>query len=106
MQKITIIGNICRDNETREIAGKTYNTISVAVDNGKDKDATFYRVNARTFGNNGIARFLVKGAKVAAVGKPAYEVYNNKPQVTVWADDLEMVKFAPDDLPEDDNSAY
>lgn len=99
MQKITLIGNISRDNEIRAIAGKDYNCFNIACDNGKDKEATFYRIQARTFGQNGIARFLVKGAKVAVVGRPTYDVYNDKAQVTVWADDVEMVKFAADDLP-------
>lgn len=95
MQKIIISGNIARDNEVRTIGNAQYNCFSVATDNGKDKDATFYRINARVFGDNKRAAYLRKGGAVAVIGRPAYEVYEGKMQITVWADDFEITKFPP-----------
>lgn len=102
MQKITIIGNLTHDPETRSTPnGVTVCSFTVAVDR-KFKDQSgerttdFFRVNAwRQLGDT-CARFLSKGKKVAVVGELQARTYEAKDGTTrmsldVQADEVEFL---------------
>lgn len=102
MQKITIIGNLTHDPETRSTPnGVTVCSFTVAVDR-KFKDQSgervtdFFRVNAwRQLGDT-CARWLSKGKKVAVVGELQARLYEAKDGKTrlsldVQADEVEFL---------------
>lgn len=102
MQKITIIGNLTHDPETRSTTnGVTVCSFTVAVDR-KFKDQSgervtdFFRVNAwRQLGDT-CARYLSKGKKVAIVGELQARLYEAKDGTTrmsldVQADECEFL---------------
>ena len=91
MFNATICGNLARDCESRQINGKEYTCFSVAVESGKDS-TTWVRVNY--YGTGKVRELLRKGAKVLCTGRLAIGVYESKPDVTLWADNVEIVKYA------------
>ena len=93
----TISGNVGRNAEMRTINGKDVMTFSVAVESrrGKDAETTWVRVNYYNGGK--LAQYVVKGAKVVVCGRLQVGVYNDKPDVTLWADNVEILKYADRD---------
>ena len=99
MNKITVIGNLTKDPETRTTPnGNTVCTFTVAVNRKKvsEPQTDFFRVNA--WGKLGelCARFLGKGRKVAVVGELQARTYDNKDGKTmlsldVVADEVEFL---------------
>ena len=98
MNKITIIGNLTKDPETRTTPnGNTVCTFTVAVNRKKASEPTtdFFRVNA--WGKLGelCARFLGKGRKVAVVGELQARTYESNGQtrlsLDVVADEVEFL---------------
>ena len=78
MNQLTIIGNLTRDPETREVkSGDNVTTFTVAV-NRNQEDADFFRVSV--WGNMGdnCAKYLEKGKKVAVVGSVSAHAYEDK----------------------------
>lgn len=82
MNRLTIIGNVCREPELRSTPnGSQVCTFSVAVNDrfkrkdGQENPATFFRVSAwNTMGEN-CSKFLRKGSKVAVVGNVSAHAY-------------------------------
>lgn len=104
METLRISGNISRDAEIRTISQKDYYSFGIACDRGKDK-TNFYKVNLRKYGDKDLCQYLKKGAIVDVEGDPSYEVYNDKPQVTVWVTKFSILQFPKkDDLPGDDEN--
>ena len=99
MNKITVIGNLTKDPETRTTPnGNTVCTFTVAVNRKKvsEPQTDFFRVNA--WGKLGelCGRFLNKGRKVAVVGELQARTYDNKDGKTmlsldVVADEVEFL---------------
>jgi len=102
MNKLTIIGNLTHDPETRSTPnGVTVCSFTVAVDR-KFKDQSgerttdFFRINAwRQLGDT-CARFLSKGKKVAVIGELQARTYEAKDGTTrmsldVQADEIEFL---------------
>ena len=99
MNRITLIGNLTKDPETRTTPnGNTVCTFTVAVNRKKvsEPQTDFFRVNA--WGKLGelCARFLGKGRKVAVVGELQARTYDNKDGKTmlslnVVADEVEFL---------------
>ena len=115
MNKITVIGNLTKDPETRTTPnGNTVCTFTVAVNRKKvsEPQTDFFRVNA--WGKLGelCARFLCKGRKVAVVGELQARTYDNKDGKTmlsldVVADEVEFLspkEDAPKPKREKENS--
>jgi len=107
MLQITIIGNIGKDAEIKEIGGKNYVKFSVAHSEGKDKPTTW--VTALVFANNPekLSGLFRKGAVVFVQGRLTTSVYEGKVQLSVWADQFKICKYAEkavDDLPSDDDA--
>ncbi len=104
MNKLTIIGNLVRDPETRTIStGDTVCSFTVAVNrrrksqNANQPEADFFRVSAwRQLGEN-CQRYLAKGRKVCVIGSVSVSTYEAKDgsgtrfNMEVSADDVEFL---------------
>lgn len=98
MNRLTIIGNLTRDPETRATAtGKTVCAFTVAVNRrGKDQGADYFRVSAWDKLGENCQRFLAKGRKVAVVGAVSVSTYDGQDGKTranleVVAQDVEFL---------------
>ena len=99
MNRITLIGNLTKDPETRTTPnGNTVCAFTIAVNRKKvsEPQTDFFRINA--WGKLGelCARFLGKGRKVAVVGELQARTYDNKDGKTmlsldVVADEVEFL---------------
>lgn len=97
MNKIFIIGNLCKDPESRSLpTGVNLCTFTVAVNGRKEDDVQFFRVTAwRQLAEN-CQRFLSKGRKVAVLGSISLNTYTKKDGATgasleVNADQVEFL---------------
>lgn len=101
MNKLTIIGNLTGDPESRTTSGGVnVTTFTVAVNRRNKKDgqseADFFRVSAwRQLGENCL-KFLAKGRKVAVVGPVSVHTYtgndgNTRASLEVNADEVEFL---------------
>ena len=98
MNRLTIIGNLTKDPETRTTPnGNTVCSFTVAVNRKKTSEpqTDFFRVNA--WGKLGelCGRFLGKGRKVAVVGELQARTYESNGQtrlsLDVVADEVEFL---------------
>lgn len=79
MQIAHIAGNVGKDATMRTLQnGDKVLSFSVAVDNGKDKDSTWY--DCSLFGKRGEAleRYITKGSKVTVMGRLSVRVHEGK----------------------------
>lgn len=101
MNKITLIGNLTHDPETRSTSsGVTVTTFTIAVNRrfaqGGEKVTDFFRINAwRQLGET-CSRYLSKGRKVAVIGELQARTYEAKDGTTrmsldVSADEVEFL---------------
>lgn len=102
MNKLTIIGNLTRDPETRTVSsGSTVCSFTVAVNrrkttNNQQPDADFFRVSAWNKLGDICQRYLAKGRKVAVVGPVSVSSYDGKDgekrfSLDVTAEDVEFL---------------
>lgn len=102
MNKLTIIGNLTKDPETRTTqSGSTVCSFTVAVNrrksqNGNQPEADFFRVNAWNQLGENCQQFLSKGRKVAVVGRVSVSTYQGSDGTTrasmdVMAEDVEFL---------------
>ena len=110
MHKLTIIGNLTRDPESRTTStGVNVCSFTVAVNrrrtsqNANQPEADFFRVTAwRQLGEN-CQKFLAKGRKVAVVGSVSVSSYEAKDgsgtrfTMEVNAEDVEFLSSRQDD---------
>lgn len=110
MNKLTIIGNLTRDPETRTTStGINVCSFTVAVNrrrtsqNANQPEADFFRVSAwRQLGEN-CQRYLAKGRKVCVMGPVSVSSYEAKDgsgtrfSLDVTADDVEFLSSRQDD---------
>ena len=110
MNKLTIIGNLTRDPETRTTSsGINVCSFTVAVNrrrssqNANQPEADFFRVSAwRQLGEN-CQKYLAKGRKVAVVGAVSVSSYEAKDgsgtrfSLDVTADDVEFLSSRNED---------
>ncbi|MBO4550035.1 MAG: single-stranded DNA-binding protein [Bacteroidaceae bacterium] len=103
MNQLQIIGNLTRDVElTQSQQGDQFMRFTVAVNSGKNQDAMFIGVVQKLYPNqqNGLLPYLLKGQKVFAQGRMTASVYQSKqdnqfkPDITLWADKIELVGSA------------
>lgn len=101
MNKLTVIGSLTRDPETRVTqTGLNVTTFSLAVNRKKKQegqpDADFFRVTAwRQLGEN-CAKYLTKGRKVCVIGPVSISTYTGndgktRAQMEVTAEDVEFL---------------
>lgn len=99
MNKLTIIGNLTRDPETRVTAGgKNVCTFTVAVNRrvAKSEETDFFRVSAWEKTADLCQRYLSKGRKVAVVGPVSLNSYTanngeNRANLEVYAETVEFL---------------
>ncbi len=101
MNKLTIIGNLTRDPETRTVSsGSSVCSFTVAVNRRRSADgqpdADFFRVSAWNKLGDVCQRYLAKGRKVAVVGSVSASSYEAKDGSTrfsldVYAEDVEFL---------------
>lgn len=101
MNKITIIGNLTRDPESRTTQnGKQVCSFTVAVNRPRhaegQPDVDFFRVNAWNALADNCARYLVKGKKVCVVGPVSVSTYTTqngetRASMDVKADEVEFL---------------
>lgn len=105
MNKLTIIGNLTRDPESRTTQnGKNVCTFTVAVNRRSGNEADFFRVNAWGKLGEHCQRYLAKGRKVAVEGSVSVNSYTaqngeNRASLEVSARDVEFLS------PRDDAAA-
>ena len=120
MNRLTIIGNLTRDPDLRQVQGRegpiTVCDFTVAVNrrnsgsNGQN-EADFFRVTAwRGLGDN-CAKYLAKGRKAAVVGSVSCRTYTGNDGVTrasleVNADEVEFLSPRQDGAQPAGASAY
>lgn len=79
MNRVTIIGNLTRDPETRTTAtGKTVCQFTVAVNRRNKKDVDFFRCYAWEQLGEICAKYLHKGGKAAVVGSVSLSTYQSQ----------------------------
>ena len=105
MNRLIIIGNLCRDPELRTTqSGISVCSFTVAVNRRRTQqnqqpEADFFRVSAwRELGEN-CAKWLIKGKKVAVVGPVSVSTYQGQDGKTyasleVQANDVEFLSPA------------
>ena len=108
MNKLTIIGNLTRDPESRTTAtGSTVCSFTVAVNrrrsqNSNQPEADFFRVSAWNQLGENCQRYLAKGRKVYVSGPLTARTYQANDGTTrvsleVQADDVEFLSSRNDD---------
>ena len=109
MNKLTIIGNLTRDPESRTTAsGSTVCSFTVAVNrrrssqNSNQPDADFFRVSAWNQLGENCQRYLAKGRKVCVIGRVSVSTYQGNDGTTrasldVMADEVEFLSSRQDD---------
>lgn len=98
MQKLIIAGNVGKDAELRRTqGGDAILNFSLAVDNGKDKPATWY--DASIWGKRGesLEAHIKKGNKLTLIGKPTVRVHEGKAYLGIMVDDLTFMGGAKGD---------
>lgn len=88
MQKLIIAGTVQRVQELKKVGDDYVLNFSVQVSNGKDKDgswrdSTFY--DAALWGRRAeaVSKFLTKGMKIAAEGRPGARAHDGKAYQTI-----------------------
>lgn len=91
MFKAIIIGNLGRDAEEREYNGKRFLSFTVAVTE-KDKENQEHTqwINVTT-PQLGLKEYLKKGKQVYILGTQKNDVYESKPDIRVFADEIQLL---------------
>lgn len=96
MNKITLIGNSCRDCELTNSGDKQYSRINLAVGRKFDRDKTDF-FNCTAFGKLAeiVAKYVKKGTKIAVTGRIEFnEGTDGKLYHSVIVDELELLSRA------------
>lgn len=96
MQSITITGRLGRDPETRQAGGSSVCNFSVACDNGRDAEPTWYRVGVWGKQGETAQRMLTKGRRVVVQGTLKVSTYEGKTQLDVSATAWEFADSKPE----------
>ena len=98
MNKLSIIGNLTRDPETRVTqSGSSVCSFTVAVDRrGQDDKTDFFRVSAWNKTGDTCQKYLAKGRKVAVTGPVSVSTYTGQDgkayaNLEVMAQDVEFL---------------
>src|SRR6056297_2427108 len=89
MQILTIAGNVGRDAELRKTQnGDSVLGFSIAVDNGKDKDASWYDCSVWGKRADALSQHITKGLKLCVSGRPSCREHNGKAYMQINVDQL------------------
>lgn len=91
MFKAMIIGNLGKDAEEREHNGKKFLSFTVAVsEKDKDNNERTQWINVTTT-QLSLKDYLKKGKQVYIIGDQKNDVYESKPDIRVWADEIQLL---------------
>ena len=89
MQVLSIAGNVGKDAVLRTTpGGDKVLGFSVAVSNGKDKDATWYDCSVWGKRAESLESHIKKGGKLALSGRPTVRVHEGKPYLGLSVNEL------------------
>lgn len=94
MQKITIAGNVGKDAVLNTGGQDPVLNFSVAVSNGKDKDATWYDCSLWGKRAESLHAYIKKGTKISLDGKPGVRVHEGKAYLKITVGDLTLQSSA------------
>ena len=109
MNRLTIIGNLVRDPETRTTqSGKTVCSFTVAVNkarSGQAQEAEFFKVSAWNKLAENCQQYLAKGRKVCVVGPVSASTYqandgSTRVSLDVMANEVEFLSSRAESQPE------
>ncbi len=83
MQIISIAGRVGKDAASKAAGGSTVTEWTVAINNGRDKDATWYKCSLWGTRGEKVAGFIRKGESVAVSGKLTAGVYDGRPDLKI-----------------------
>lgn len=87
MKQLTIIGNIGADAQLKTMTdGTQFSTFNVAVTSGQTTEWMGVLMRFRPK----LHQYLIKGQMVYISGFPTFGIYNNKVDITINADHLEL----------------
>lgn len=95
--KAQVIGRLAKDAEIKTIGGKNYAAFCIPE---KDRNDNTTWVNI-LYRENGLFKWLRKGCAVVVTGRLTASTYaakdgTTKMDLTIWANEVEMAAFAPD----------
>ena len=91
MFKAMIIGNLGKDAEERDYNGKKFLSFTVAVTE-KDKDNQEHTQWIGVTTNQvGLKDYLKKGKQVYILGPQKNDVYESKPDIRVFAEEIQLL---------------
>lgn len=79
---ITIMGNIGKDAELKDVRDTTVTSWSVAVSRGKREEPTWYQCSMWGIRGEKLAQYIRKGDKITVAG--ALTMWEGKPQIRVY----------------------
>jgi single-strand DNA-binding protein len=83
MNQVTLIGRITKDLQIEAAGQHKVLRFSVAINNGKDKDATFINCQAWNKTAELIGQYFAKGSRIGILGRLDVSKYENKEGKTV-----------------------
>lgn len=91
MFKAIIIGNLGKDAEEREYNGKKFLSFTVAVsEKDKDNQERTVWINVTTTQLT-LKDYLKKGKQIYVIGTQKNDVYESKPDIRVFADEIQLL---------------
>lgn len=79
MQIVMLAGNVGKDAKLNTLRdGEKVLNFSIAVDNGKDKDPTWWDCAVWGKRAEALERYILKGTKLAISGRPSVRVHEDK----------------------------
>lgn len=108
MLETTVIGNLGRDAEIKEINGQRYVSGSVAHSAGKDKPTTWVKFMYRVGDRSTIQNHLKSGARIFVRGDLSASAFTMRDgstaiDLTVWANKIEILQFAKSEQEDEDD---
>lgn len=93
MQKVIVAGVVSSVRELKQVGDRQVLNFSIAVSNGKDKDgnwrdSTFWDASMWDKRAESVSKFLTKGTRVTAEGRPAARAYEGKAYLQLSVNDL------------------
>jgi single-strand DNA-binding protein len=97
LNNVVIGGLVGRDPEVKTIdSGKRVASFSLAVDNGKDKESSWFDINAWERTAEIVESYVSKGSAVVIIGRLAQNKWTdkdgqNRTRTTIIANDIQLV---------------
>lgn len=95
MQKVIVAGVVSSVKELKQVGERQVFNFSIAVSNGKDKDgnwreSTFWDCSLWDKRAESVSRFLTKGTRITAEGRPAARAYEGKAYLQLTVSDFTL----------------